>query len=193
MMSNRNLTALFVPLCESGHVNPSIGLATEMKTRGYRIVFATEKQFEGKFNVHGFEEIIYARPQEVDEQMDEWLEENKQHFKEKPYENYYFLKSVFDDLTKIIKSTNNQIKDILDFVKPDIVFESHWISYPCLQTNQIPRVWICCPNPLYIPCGKDLVPQALAGLPTTDPSKWEAFSKVIFKVNSILYLMLSHI
>lgn len=148
-MSAKKLTILFAPLNGWGHINACHGLAKELLDRGHRVVFAVDREFGGKLEPFGFEEELHGLPSDGNEEFwPKFVAENSKYFLEGSLviaENFSIPGAYI--MFNNIKQREEQYKDIIDRVKPDVIVIDNYICSPTLTNAGIPWVWLFSAQP----------------------------------------------
>lgn len=163
----KKLTILVTPIDCIGHVNSCIGSTTPLLKRGHRVIFLTEKLFEGKLSALGFEEEVYQLKTDAvgNNAGEAWANDlfTKGVIGPYPLEaKYEALITVFHRTPRAIevaKQTNLFIGSAIKKYKPDLIwFDSAYI-WPSIYYSGIP--WVLNMSLLatmYISCDTDEVP-----------------------------------
>ena len=178
----RRLTVLFLPESAYGPTNQCIGLGGLLLERGHRVVFASERSWQGKLSPFGFEERLIDLAEPAPDATEEaagqfWTEFIAETAPE-------FRKSTTEQLTTFVKPTYQALIDgamysepalraIIDEVQPDVLVEDNVVLFPALTTSAGAFVRIVSCNPLELP--GDGIPPRMSGLPQDDPASWGPF------------------
>ncbi len=178
----RRLTVLFLPESAYGPTNQCIGLGALLLERGHRVVFASERSWQGKLSPLGFEERLIDLAEPAPDATEEaagqfWTEFVAETAPE-------FRKSTTEQLTTFVKPTYQALIDgamyaepalraIIDEVQPDVLVEDNVVLFPALTSSAGAFVRIVSCNPLELP--GDGIPPRMSGLPQDDPASWGPF------------------
>ncbi|RWS00079.1 glycosyl transferase-like protein, partial [Dinothrombium tinctorium] len=180
--NNKRLTILCASLSDVGHVNTVLGIAIALRRKNHRVVFATDKSWEGKFAKFGIEEQLYNEIQYGDEKD----EKNRNSIEQAAYLFEEFQKPLVDRLTNKsdIKRFINRVYgavaqrdallEIVSKVKPDVILFDNLVPFPCLIETNLPLIYVFSANPLKA-IDDERLPPPFFGLPLNDSSEW--FSK----------------
>jgi MGT family glycosyltransferase len=181
-MSEQPLTILFMPESAYGPTNQCIGLAAQLRRRGHRVVFASEESWRGKLAAMGFEEdlVQLAAPQDASAEQDpgqfwkDFVRETAPEFRKPTVEQLStVVRPIFEGLIDGVKYCEEQLREVVERTKPDVVVEDNVICFPALLTSDAPFIRIVSCNPLEVK--GPAVPPTFSGLPSADDSEWDAF------------------
>ncbi|XP_054154076.1 uncharacterized UDP-glucosyltransferase YdhE-like [Oppia nitens] len=192
-MVAKKLTVLFTPLNGWGHINACHGLASELKRRDHRVVFAIDEAFKGKLEPFGFEEEIHGDTQptvtgadgggssggtaEIQEYWPRFMAENCHYLLEDPIviAEKFFLsaaRKMFADS----KDREAQYADIIERVKPDVIVSDNYVDIPAITNSGIPWIWLFSAAP-HLAFLDSRIPPSWSGLPTNgDRKQWQQFT-----------------
>jgi len=180
-MSSR-LTILFLPESAYGPTNQCIGLGALLLERGHRVVFASERSWEGRLSALGFDErlIDLAAPDPAAAAEDagrfwaDFVAETAPEFRKSTTEQLAtFVKPTYQALIDGAMYAEPALRGHIDEVRPDVLVEDNVVLFPALTTSGAPFVRIVSCNPLEIP--GDGVPPRFSGLPMSDPASWAPY------------------
>ncbi|KMO78763.1 glycosyltransferase [Mycolicibacterium chubuense] len=182
MTEQTPLTIMFWPESAYGPTNQCIGLASILRDRGHRIVFAAESSWAGRIAPFGFvEELVdLAAPAEgaADEDAGafwtQFIAETAPEFRKPTIEQLAtFIQPTYQALIDGARYCEPRLRDIIAEHRPDVIVEDNVVLFPALVTAGVPFVRIVSCSPLEIP-GPD-VPPPFSGLPSADPAEWDAY------------------
>lgn len=172
-------------MTSSGHINATLGLANILKDRGHRVIFATEKSWQGKFLRFGYEEVIYTEKDPNVEELSPnafWVDVIKKlspAFKLDPIDSMIKMdEQIYGPFVDTVKYSDSEIQRILEEIKPDLIIQDNYLTHPSIVTSGIPWIFLMTANPLMLPGGEGRCPPATSGYKTTDKSKWNTFLQV---------------
>jgi MGT family glycosyltransferase len=177
------LTVMFWPESAYGPTNQCIGLAAILRDRGHTIVFAAESSWAGKLAPLGFvEELVdLAEPEPAaDGDADagkfwtDFIAETAPEFRKPTVQQLEsFVAPTYQALIDGAKYCEPRLREIIATHRPDVVVEDNVVLFPALVTSGAPFVRIVSCSPLEVP-GPG-VPPPFSGLPSDDPSRWQAY------------------
>lgn len=151
-----SLKILFMPVDAVGHTNACIGLAEVLRDHGHRIVFLINKSFEGKLKKFGFEEKVIAdeRKSSIENQAQYWTQMQIEMGNLSPLSSMEKIKRgarkrIYEHVVDTVIQNDDQIKSIVDEIKPDVIIIDHIIAYPSIIYSGVPWIWSYSPNPLW--------------------------------------------
>lgn len=182
------LKVLMNPMNGVGHINACLGLAKALKKRGHKVIFAVDKQWEGKFVADGYEEETYIdgppgqneKFQRGKEEYTDFVKLILEASKEKETKDaLQKMASVWTDFDQTLVHNDEQLKIIADRVQPDVVIQDN-VATPSLFLGDAPWIFLCSGGPLCIqlPGDDKILPPVLSGLTVKEKDKWEEFNKV---------------
>lgn len=163
---SKTLTILFFPLEGHGNVNACHGLAEVLLQRGHRIIFAVNTAWNGLLTKYGFEEKVFNANINQNHNKLIWSEFiNKNHSIMSlssigKIKEYYI--PAFTLMLETHKSLENQYKNIIEEVKPNLIIIDHLICSPVLINSGIPWIWFSSTGPLCC-ISDDRTPPARSG------------------------------
>jgi MGT family glycosyltransferase len=151
-----------------------------MRRRGWRVVFIAEASFEGTLIEKGFEErLVRLAPQAEGEEdpgqfWKDFIRETAPVFRQPTIAQLGdFIAPTFQALIDGARYVDEQLAEIIDEVRPDVIVEDNVVSFPAIPAAEAPWVRIVSCNPAEV---KDPeVPPAFSGYPVADRSGWEEF------------------
>jgi MGT family glycosyltransferase len=184
-----SLTVLFMPESAYGPTNNCVGIGNVLRARGHRVVFAAEASWDGKLAALGFDEdlVSLAPPpadpvaQDAGQFWKDFIAETAPEFRKPTIEQLdTWVKPVWVELINGAKYCQQQLLDIIDRVRPDVIVEDNVVAFPALNTAGVPFVRIVSCNPLELK-GPG-VPPTFSGYPASgysagDRSGWDAFRR----------------
>jgi MGT family glycosyltransferase len=190
-MSERPLTVLFMPESAYGPTNNCIGIGDVLRRRGHRVVFAAEASWQGKLAALGFtEDLIHLAPpvsgeaagQDAGQFWKDFVRDTAPEFRKPTIEQLdTWIRPVWEELITGARYCQQQLLEIIERARPDVIVEDNVVCFPALVTAGVPFVRIVSCNPLEI---KDPgLPPAFSGYPAADPSAWQAFRQEYERVH----------
>lgn len=188
-MATKKLTILFVTLDGYGHLNSCMGVAEQLVKRGHRVIFALERAWTGKAKRYpGMEEIIFVDPKR-DENLDanehwiNFMKTFKQQFGKTPLEMLEFDDHEMQwDFVCTMLDVDNEIKKIIDQIKPDIIVVDSYTTVPAVYKSNIPWVWLTSAAPLSCLPAENLPPSGTDYPLDGDRKLWKEYmEKFIMK------------
>lgn len=180
--SQNPLTIMFWPESAYGPTNQCIGLASILRDRGHRIVFAAETSWAGKIAPFGFVEELVDLAEPAPDAGDEdagafwtqFIAETAPEFRKPTVDQLAsFIQPTFQALIDGARYCEPRLREIIAAHRPDVIVEDNVVLFPALATAGVPFVRIVSCSPLEIP-GSD-VPPPFSGLPSSDPAQWLSY------------------
>lgn len=175
-------TIIFFPEAAYGPTNNCVGIGDVLKQKGARVVFVVAESFKEVLEKRGFEVApvrLEPKPEgevEAGQFWKDFIRETAPHFKETTFQQIETLtKPIWEGEIAGSLYAQNQLKEILNRLKPDAIVQDNVIAFPALHTSGAPFIRIISCNPAEIRDPK--VPPAFSGLPTQDRSQWDAFTQ----------------
>ena len=173
-------TVAFFPESAYGPTNNCVGIADVLRRRGWRVVFIAERSFKGTLEAKGFEErlVDLAEPEEGEADpgqfWKDFIRETAPVFRKPTIEQLgEFIVPTFEALVDGARYVDEQLVEIIDEVRPDVIVEDNVVSFPAIPAADAPWVRIVSCNPAEI---KDpSVPPVFSGYPVADRSGWDEF------------------
>jgi MGT family glycosyltransferase len=182
-MIARPLTILFTPESAYGPTNNCIGIGDVLRGRGHRVVFAAEASWRGRLEQLGFTEDLVdlappsagaAASQDAGQFWKDFIRDTAPEFRKPTIEQLdTWIRPVWEELISGARYCQQQLTQIIERTRPDVIVEDNVVSFPALVTAGVPFVRIVSCNPLEIKDPK--VPPAFSGYPAADPAGWQAF------------------
>lgn len=182
MAMTDRLTIMFMPESAYGPTNQCIGIGKVLLDRGHRVVFASERSWEGKLAPYGFDEALVDLAEPAPDAGDEaagqfWIDfinETAPEFRKPTIDQLEsFVQPTYQALIDGARYVEPQLKDAIDRYRPDVIIEDNVVAFPALVTSGAPFVRIVSCNPLEIR-GTDIAP-VFSGYPADDRAGWAAF------------------
>jgi MGT family glycosyltransferase len=194
-MSKQPLTILFMPESAYGPTNNCIGIGDVLRDRGYRVVFAAEASWKGRLEPLGFDEDLVdlapprqdsAAGQDAGQFWKDFIRDTAPEFRKPTIDQVdTWVKPVWEELITGARYCQQQLTEIIERVRPDVIVEDNVVSFPALVTAGVPFVRIVSCNPLEV---KDsALPPAFSGYPAADPAGWQAFRDEYERVHRPLW------
>jgi len=185
-MMAQPLTVLFMPESAYGPTNNCVGIGDVLRRNGHRVVFAAEVSWNGRLEPLGFvEDLVDLAPppepgapaQDAGQFWKDFIRDTAPEFRKPTIDQLAtFMQPTWRALIDGAKYCDPQLREIIARQQPDVIVEDNVVSFPALQTAGKPFVRIVSCNPLEIrgAAGAE-IPPAYSGLPSEDPSQWQAF------------------
>ncbi len=190
------LTVLFLPESAYGPTNNCIGIGAALRGRGHRVVFASETSWRGRLEPLGFDEDLVdlvppaetataASPQGsagtstgagagAGQFWTDFVKETSPAFRLPTIDQLeHFVRPTWQALCDGARFVQEQLEEVLDRQRPDVVVEDNVCAFPALVTAGVPFVRIVSCNPLEL--GGEEVPPKFSGYPLDDETLWPAF------------------
>ena len=179
-VSTARKTVVFFPEGAFGPTNNCVGIGDVLRRRGHRIVFVVEESFTGTLEAQGFEERTMrlapppTEPEEPGQFWKDFIRDTAPVFRKSTFDQLgEFILPTWQALVDGARYVDERLTEILGEVAPDVVVEDNVVGFPALPASGLPWVRIVSCNPLEV---KDPgLPPTFSGLPSGDPSEWEAF------------------
>jgi MGT family glycosyltransferase len=183
-------TFLFMPESAYGPTNNCAGIASVLRGRGHRVVFAAEASWRGKLAALGFEEdlVDLAPPAEETgpvpaqgaagadpgQYWKDFVRDTAPEFRKPTIEQLgTVIKPVWDGLIDGAKFCQPQLTAIIGRARPDVIVEDNVVGFPALVTAGVPYIRIVSCNPLEVKGAG--VPPAFSGYPAGHQGQWDSF------------------
>lgn len=177
-------TFLFMPESAYGPTNNCIGIGNLLRERGHRVVFAAEASWAGKLEALGFvEDLVDLAPppdpaeageQDAGQFWTDFIRETAPEFRKPTIEQLEtFVQPTWQALIDGAKYCQDQLAEIIERQRPDVVIEDNVNCFPALMTADAPFVRLMSCNPLEVR-GPD-VPPVFSGYASNDRTGWEEF------------------
>jgi UDP:flavonoid glycosyltransferase YjiC (YdhE family) len=175
-------TVAFFPEGAFGPTNNCVGIASVLRSRGFRVVFVVEESFAGTLEAKGFEEAtmrLTPKPELEEEPGQYWkdfIRDTAPQFRKPTIEQLETLiKPIWQGLTDGARYVEPRLREIFDHLRPHVIVQDNVVAFPAVVTAGRPWVRIASCNPLEI---KDPdLPPTFSGYPTGDRSGWEGFRR----------------
>jgi len=179
-------TVAFFPESAYGPTNNCVGIADVLRRQGWRVVFIAERSFAGTLEAKGFEErlVDLAEPepasgdagaeQDAGQFWKDFIRETAPVFRKPTIEQLgEFMVPTFQALVDGARYVDEQLTEILDEVRPDVIVEDNVVSFPAIPAAEAPWVRIVSCNPAEV---KDPdVPPVFSGYAAADRAGWGEF------------------
>ena len=188
-------TVAFFPEGAYGPTNNCVGIADVLRQRGWRVVFIAERSFAGTLEEKGFEErlVDLTEPAEGADGGDDagqfwkdFIRETAPVFRKPTIDQLGdFIVPTFQALVDGARYVDEQLVEIIDEVRPDVIVEDNVVSFPAIPAADAPWVRIVSCNPAEV---KDpSVPPVFSGYAAADRSGWDEFRVEYSRVISPLH------
>jgi MGT family glycosyltransferase len=173
------LTILFFPESAYGPTNNCVGIGERLLRAGHRVVFATERSWEGRLTLFGFEERLVdlaepppeAGPADAGAFWKDFIKATASEFRKTAVEQLgSFMVPTWQALIDGARYCEGSLRDLCAEVGPDVIVEDNVVCFPALLTAGAAFARIVSCNPLEI--RGTGVPPPYAGLPSADRSQW---------------------
>jgi MGT family glycosyltransferase len=173
-------TIVFFPEGAFGPTNNCVGIGTELRRRGHRIVFVVEESFAGTLEAKGFEEarMRLQPPSELEEEpgqfWKDFIRETAPEFRKPTIEQLEtFLQPTWKALIDGSMYVDPRLEEIFDELDPDVIVEDNVVAFAAIPRSGKPWIRIVSCNPLEV---KDPeIPPVFSGYPSSDHSGWPEF------------------
>src|SRR5689334_8310773 len=173
-------TIAFFPEGAYGPTNNCAGIGAALQARGHHAIFIIEESFAGTLEARGFEErLVRLGPPPVQEQAPgqfwkDFVRDTAPVFRLPTLEQLErFIAPTFKALADGARYVDDQLREILEDLRPDVVVEDNVVAFPALASSGVPWVRIASCNPAEIK--DELVPPAFSGYPTNDRANWREY------------------
>jgi MGT family glycosyltransferase len=143
-------------------------------------VFVVEESFAGTLEAKGFEERLMRLgpapevPEEPGQFWKDFIRDTAPVFRESTFDQLgSFIAPTWQALLDGARYVDDRLREILGELQPDVVVEDNVCSFPAIPASGRPWVRIVSCNPLEV--ADPALPPVFSGLPSDDPSEWEAF------------------
>ncbi|CAG2179047.1 unnamed protein product, partial [Oppiella nova] len=178
----KTYTIGFVPLDAFGHMNACIGLAQTLKNFGHNCVFIVNQTWRDLIISLGFDIQVYVEDHKVGvngiEVWVKFMRELGYTLKLSPFEKIRAFEAPgWPTFTNDVKGFNDNIKQIIDLIKPDALVTDTFVCIPAVVSAGVPWIDLISCNPLFY-WTDDRLPPGGSGYPTNGDKKlWEEFRK----------------
>jgi MGT family glycosyltransferase len=170
-------TIAFFPEGAYGPTNNCAGIGAVLRDRGHRVVFIVEESFAGTLEARGFEErLVRLGPAPAQEEAPgqfwkDFVRDTAPVFKRPTIEQLeHFIAPTFKALADGARYVDEQLSEVIDELRPDVVVEDNVVAFPALSASSTPWVRIVSCNPAEI---KDpQVPPVFSGYSSRDGARW---------------------
>jgi MGT family glycosyltransferase len=204
-MAASPLTVLFMPESAYGPTNNCVGIGDVLRRRGHRVVFAAEASWRGRLEPLGFTEDLVDLSAPADGSGDdsadgsgsgdepdagqfwkEFIARTAPEFRKPTIEQLdTWIRPVWAELIDGARYCHQQLTEIINRVRPDVIVEDNVVAFPALMTAGVPFVRIVSCQPLEI---KDpALPPAFSGYPAADQAGWAEFRAEYDRVHRSLW------
>ncbi|MFN2452075.1 MAG: glycosyltransferase [Candidatus Dormibacteria bacterium] len=173
-------TIAFFPEGAYGPTNNCVAIGDALRARGHRVVFIIERSFAGALAARGFEERLVAlapppdQPEVAGQFWTDYIRETARVFRRPTIEQLSgFIQPTYQALVDGARYVDDQLRDVIDELAPDVIVEDNVVSFPALLSCGRPWVRIVSCNPAELP--DRAVPPAYSGYPTADRAEWDGF------------------
>ncbi len=194
-MGARPLTVLFMPESAYGPTNNCAGIGDVLRKRGHRVVFAAEASWRGRLTRLGFEEDLVdlappatgaAAGQDAGQFWKDFIRDTAPQFRKPTIEQLAtWILPVWEELVSGARYCQQQLAEIIDRVRPDVIVEDNVVCFPALVTAGVPFVRIVSCNPLEI--SDPGIPPAFSGYPAASQEGWQQFRDEYARVHRPLW------
>jgi MGT family glycosyltransferase len=181
-VSGAGSTFVFFPEGAFGPTNNCVGIGDVLRRRGHRVVFIVEESFAGTLESQGFEERLMrltppAQTEEAPGQFwKDFIRDTAPVFRKSTEEQLAeFIAPTFQALIDGAKYVDEQLREILDELEPDLIVEDNVVAFPALPACGRPwaRIMSCNPTEMKDP----QVPPPFSGLPSGERGGWEEYRR----------------
>jgi UDP:flavonoid glycosyltransferase YjiC (YdhE family) len=185
------LTILFMPESAYGPTNNCVGIGDVLRRSGHRVVFAAEASWAGKLAPLGFvEDLVDLAPPpppdpdgvapDAGQFWKEFIRDTAPEFRKPTIQQLEtFMQPTWSALIDGARYCEPHLREIMARQAPNVIVEDNVVAFPALQTAGKPFVRIVSCQPLEIrgadPEAARAIPPPYSGLPSDDPTEWEAF------------------
>ena len=191
MTSRDRRTVLFMPESAFGPTNNCIGIADRLARRGHEIVFAAEASWKGRLEPLGFTEDLVnlaapAEDQDAGQFWKEFIANTAPEFRKPTIEQLdTWIRPVWEELVAGARYCHDQLCEIIERVRPDVIVEDNVVGFPALLTAGVPFIRIVSCNPLEL---KDpALPPPFSGYRTDSSLGWTEFRGEYDRVHRTLW------
>jgi MGT family glycosyltransferase len=193
-VNERPLTILFMPESAYGPTNNCIGIGDVLRRRGHRVVFAAEASWRGRLEPLGFTEDLVdlappranAASQDAGQFWKDFIRDTAPEFRKPTIEQLdTWIRPVWAELVSGARYCQQQLTEIIERTRPDVIVEDNVVGFPALMTAGVPFARIVSCNPLEVK-GPDVAP-AFSGYPAADTSGWAEFREEYDRVHRSLW------
>ena len=191
MTSRDRRTVLFMPESAFGPTNNCIGIADRLARRGHEIVFAAEASWKGRLEPLGFTEDLVnlappAEDQDAGQFWKDFIANTAPEFRKPTIDQLdTWIRPVWEELVAGARYCHDQLCQIIERVRPDVIVEDNVVGFPALLTAGVPFIRIVSCNPLEL---KDpALPPPFSGYRTDSSLGWAEFRGEYDRVHRTLW------
>ena len=191
MTSRDRRTVLFMPESAFGPTNNCIGIADRLARRGHKIVFAAEASWKGRLEPLGFTEDLVnlappAEDQDAGQFWKDFIANTAPEFRKPTIDQLdTWIRPVWEELVAGARYCHDQLCEIIERVRPDVIVEDNVVGFPALLTAGVPFIRIVSCNPLEL---KDpALPPPFSGYRADSSSGWAEFRGEYDRVHRTLW------
>lgn len=151
-------TFLFAPESAYGPTNNCIGIATRLRARGHRVVFAAERSWRGRLEVFGIEEALIDlaaapdSPQDAGQFWKDYVGAISPEFARPTTEQLAsVIRPIWEELIAGARYAEDQLGEVVARVRPDVIIEDNVVGFAALASAGVPFVRVVSCNPLEVP------------------------------------------
>ncbi len=151
-------TFLFAPESAYGPTNNCIGMATRLRSRGHRVVFAAERSWRGRLEALGIEEELIdlaaasTTPQDAGQFWKDYVGAIAPEFARPTLEQLAsVIRPIWEELIAGARYAQDQLCEVVARVGPDVIVQDNVVGFPALAAAGVPFVRIVSCNPLEVP------------------------------------------
>jgi MGT family glycosyltransferase len=185
-------TVAFFPEGAFGPTNNCVGIASVLRSRGFRVVFVIEESFAGTLEAKGFEEaLMRLKPKpEVEEEpgqfWKDFIRDTAPQFRRPTIEQLEgLIQPIWAELVDGARFVHRRLVEVFDDLHPDVIVQDNVVGFPAVPTAGVPWVRIVSCNPLEVRDPE--LPPTFSGYPTGDRSAWGEFGSRYREVHSELW------
>src|SRR6266480_5544909 len=137
-----NPTVAFFPEGAFGPTNNCVGIASVLRSRGFRVVFVVEESFAGTLEAKGFEEArmrLTPKPEVEEEPGQYWkdfIRDTAPQFRKPTIEQLETLiKPIWQELVDGARYADERLTEIFDNLRPDVIVEDNVVAFPAVAAS----------------------------------------------------------
>jgi len=180
-----------MPESAFGPTNNCIGIADRLARRGHEIVFAAEASWKGRLEPLGFTEDLVnlappAEDQDAGQFWKDFIANTAPEFRKPTIDQLdTWIRPVWEELVAGARYCHDQLCEIIERVRPDVIVEDNVVGFPALLTAGVPFIRIVSCNPLEL---KDpALPPPFSGYRADSSSGWAEFRGEYDRVHRTLW------
>ncbi|CAG2112907.1 unnamed protein product [Medioppia subpectinata] len=183
-MANKTaLKVLFVPILGEGHVNPCIGIATQLIADGHRAVFTANDVWRPKLAAYGVETVELTDsnedPANDTDSCAQFMIDSGKIGGASAIEKGRLEAFGAEFWTKHAQYLDTQLAGLLPAIRPDVIVVDQLVTLPSVELLGIPCVWCWSVGPLVM-VDDERAPPGESGLSATgDPRLWHEFRQLV--------------